>query len=247
MEFDPANPIIRLCILGIGSEANGRRQDAETSYRQAWSDAANDFEKYLSAFFVAKIQTSQRDKLDWFQTALRFAESSNSISARSAYSTLYRNMAGCYNELADPDNAKKFLEMAASIPTIPADDGPFYHGTRADIQTGELLTPGILSNYESGLVMNHIYFTAMANGAGLAAALAKGEGRERVYVVEPTGEYEHDPNVTDKKFPGNPTRSYRSAAPLRIIGEVTEWNKQTPEQVQQWQSRLATNSGKIIN
>ena len=95
--------------------------------------------------------------------------------------------------------------------------------------------------------MNHIYFTAMVNGAGLAAALAKGDGRERVYIVEPTGSFENDPNVTDKKFPGNPTRSYRSQAPLKIVGEVTDWARQTPEDVQKWREKLANNKGEIIN
>jgi hypothetical protein len=85
------------------------------------------------------------------------------------------------------------------------------------------------------------------NGAGLAAALAKGEERERVYIVEPTGRFENDPNVTDKKFPGNPTRSYRSEAPLKIVGEVTEWVKQTPEQIQKWREKLANSKGEIIN
>ena len=95
--------------------------------------------------------------------------------------------------------------------------------------------------------MNHIYFTALVNGAGLAAALAKGDGRERVYIVEPTGSFESDPNVTDKKFPGNPTRSYRSQAPLKIVGEVTDWVRQTLEQLRQWRDKLANSSGKIIN
>lgn len=87
--------------------------------------------------------------------------------------------------------------------------------------------------------MNHIYFTALPNGAGLAAALAPGDGRERVYMVEPTGSFENDPNVTDKKFPGNPTRSYRSREPLKIIGEVTDWVRQTPEELEKWRQRLA--------
>ena len=98
------------------------------------------------------------------------------------------------------------------------DAGPFYHGTKADLEIGDLLTAGFNSNYRPEVVMNHIYFTALADGAGLAAALAAGEGPERVYIVEPTGDFENDPNVTDKKFPGNPTRSYRSSAPLRIVG-----------------------------
>ncbi|WAJ25981.1 MULTISPECIES: NAD(+)--rifampin ADP-ribosyltransferase [Lacrimispora] len=129
----------------------------------------------------------------------------------------------------------------------PTDKGPFYHGTKADLQVGDLLTPGGESNYKPELKMNHIYFTALLNGAGLAASLAKGEGRERIYIVEPTGEFENDPNVTDKKFPGNLTRSYRSSEPLRIVGEETEWLKQTPEQVRQWREKLANSKGEIIN
>jgi len=119
------------------------------------------------------------------------------------------------------------------------DNGPFYHGTKADLQIGDLLRAGFGSNYYPEVIMNHIYFTAMCNGAGLAAALAIGDGRERVYIVEPTGNFENDPNVTDKKFPGNPTRSYRSQAPLKIIGEVIDWVRQTPEELQIWREKLA--------
>lgn len=119
------------------------------------------------------------------------------------------------------------------------DHGPFYHGTKADLQIGDVLTAGFKSNYHVGVVMNHIYFTALVNGAGLAAALAPGDGRERVYVVEPTGPFENDPNVTNKKFPGNPTRSYRSAAPLKIVGEVDDWVRLTPEERQTWRENLA--------
>lgn len=130
------------------------------------------------------------------------------------------------------------------------DQGPFYHGTKADLKIGDLLTAGFHSNYRSDVVMNHIYFTALPDGAGLAAALAKGEGRDRVYIVEPTGSFENDPNVTDKKFPGNPTRSYRSAAPLKIVGEVTDWKRLTPEELQVWRDRIAKleeDKGEIIN
>ncbi|MEO7215971.1 NAD(+)--rifampin ADP-ribosyltransferase [Mucilaginibacter sp.] len=119
------------------------------------------------------------------------------------------------------------------------DQGPFYHGTKADLRVGDLLTAGFRSNYKPEITMNHIYFTALINGAGLASALAKGDGRERVYIVEPTGSFENDPNVTDKKFPGNPTRSYRSQAPLKIVGEVTDWVRQTPEELEKWREKLA--------
>ena len=99
--------------------------------------------------------------------------------------------------------------------------------------------------------MNHIYFTAVADGAGLAAELAAGDGEPRVYAVEPTGAFEDDPNVTDKKFPGNPTRSYRSREPLRVVGEVTDWTRLTPEALEGWRVRLAAiledERGEIIN
>ena len=130
-------------------------------------------------------------------------------------------------------------KIIVSVGTDVLDNGPFYHGTKADLQVGDLLTAGYRSNYKPEVIMNHIYFTALANGAGLAAALAEGDGRERVYIVEPTGSFENDPNVTDKKFPGNPTRSYRSKASLRIIGEITDWVRQTPEELQKWREKLA--------
>ena len=99
--------------------------------------------------------------------------------------------------------------------------------------------------------MNHIYFTALPDGAGLAAELAAGEGAPRVYAVEPTGAFEDDPNVTDKKFPGNPTRSYRSREPLRVVGEVADWTRPPPEALQACRERLAAiladDRGDIIN
>jgi Rifampin ADP-ribosyl transferase len=119
------------------------------------------------------------------------------------------------------------------------DKGPFFHGTKAALRVGDLLTAGFRSNYRPEIVMNHIYFTALRDGAGLAAELAAGDGAPRVYVVEPTGTFEDDPNVTGKKFPGNPTRSYRSREPLRIVGEVTDWTRLTPAALQVWRDRLA--------
>jgi hypothetical protein len=131
------------------------------------------------------------------------------------------------------------------------DEGPFFHGTKADLQVGDLLAAGFRSNYRPEMVMNHIYFTALTDGAGLAAELAAGDGAPRVYVVEPTGAFENDPNVTDKKFPGNPTRSYRSSEPLRVVGEVTGWTRLAPEALQAWRDRLAViladERGEIIN
>lgn len=137
----------------------------------------------------------------------------------------------------------------------PLDEGPFFHGTIAELAIGDLLTAGHRSNYRPEIVMNHVYFTALIDGAALAAEiaaeLAGGSPRPRVYLVEPTGEFENDPNVTDKKFPGNPTRSYRSSAPLRILEEVTEWPRLTPEALQLWRERLQVllsgEGGAIIN
>ena len=139
--------------------------------------------------------------------------------------------------------------------TEPLDEGPFFHGTIADLREGEFLTAGRPSNYRPEIVMNHVYFTARVEGAGLAAEiaaeLAGGAPTPRVYAVEPTGPYENDPNVTDKKFPGNPTRSYRTSAPLRILGEISEWTRLTPEQLQMWRDRLsvllADEGAEIIN
>lgn len=135
------------------------------------------------------------------------------------------------------------------------DDGPFYHGTIADLRVGDLLTAGYRSNYRPEVVMNHIYFTALVDGAGLAAEIAaeltEGNAVPRVYAVEPTGLFENDPNVTDKKFPGNPTRSYRSSAPLRVIGEITDWTRLTSEALAMWRERLIAlppgERGEIIN
>lgn len=133
----------------------------------------------------------------------------------------------------------------------PLDEGPFFHGTKADLREGDLLRPGFSSNYRPEVVMNHIYFTALRDGAGLAAELAAGDGEPRVYAVDPTGPFEDDPNVTDKKFPGNPTRSFRSSAPLKVVGEVTDWTRLTPEALQEWRERLAAivadERGEIIN
>jgi hypothetical protein len=127
------------------------------------------------------------------------------------------------------------------------DAGPFFHGTRADLRVGDLLTPGFRSNYKASVVMNHIYFTSIPKGAGLAAEIAKGSGRPRVYVVEPLGDFEDDPNVTDKKFPGNPTRSYRSSHPLKIVGELDKWELYDEEFIRALRDRIAGGMGEIIN
>jgi rifampin ADP-ribosylating transferase len=135
------------------------------------------------------------------------------------------------------------------------ESGPFFHGTTADLGPGALLSAGFRSNYRPDVVMNHVYFTALLDGAGLAAELAAElapyEREPRVYRVEPTGAFEDDPNVTDKKFPGNPTRSYRSTSPLRVVEEITDWPRLAPEALQLWRERLVARPpeerGEILN
>lgn len=115
--------------------------------------------------------------------------------------------------------------------------GPFYHGTKVELAIGALLSPGFPSNYEEGRVSNNLYFSAMLEpaiwGAELAMSLARLEGRGRVYIVEPTGAFEDDPNLTNKRFPGNPTRSYRTRDPLRIVGAVEDWEGHSADAVRQ--------------
>lgn len=114
----------------------------------------------------------------------------------------------------------------------------FYHGTKADLQIGDMIRPGFRSNFvERGL--KHIYFSATLDAATWGAELAKGEGRGRIYTVEPTGPFDDDPNLTDKKFPGNVTASYRSVDPLRVTGEVKDWIGHSPERLQQMKDGVA--------
>ena len=122
--------------------------------------------------------------------------------------------------------------------------GPFYHGTAVALQPGTLLGPGFESNYQKGRISRNVYFTAMPiPAAGLAAelavALTGAAPPGHIYLVEPTGPFEDDPNVTNKKSPGNPTRSYRSTAPVRVVGEVDDWPRLAPEALQAWRDRLA--------
>ena len=136
------------------------------------------------------------------------------------------------------------------VPFEVFQEGVYLHGTKADLAVGHLLVPGRESNFEAGRVMNYVYFTATLDAATWGAELAAGEGRGRIYVVEPMGAFEDDPNVTNKKFPGNPTRSYRTSAPLRVVGEVADWVRLTPEELQAWRDRIAAinaERGEIIN
>jgi rifampin ADP-ribosylating transferase len=121
--------------------------------------------------------------------------------------------------------------------------GPFYHGTKSILRVGDELSAGYGSNFQTGRLSNNIYFTTIVDtaawGAQLAAALNGDEGRGHIYIVEPLGPFEDDPNVTNKRFPGNPTQSYRSRDPLRVVGELTDWTGHDPETLKGMLDRLA--------
>ncbi|SEH48000.1 rifampin ADP-ribosylating transferase [Mycolicibacterium rutilum] len=119
------------------------------------------------------------------------------------------------------------------------ESGAYLHGTKADLKVGDYLMPGRPSNFEEGRTMNHVYFTQTLDAAVWGAELAPGDGPGRIYIVEPEGPVEDDPNVTDKKLPGNPTRSYRTRQPVRIVGELTDWVGHPPEQLQAMLDGLA--------
>lgn len=124
-------------------------------------------------------------------------------------------------------------------PSATSDPGPFYHGTKADLKPGDLLQPGYGSNYGQRKKANYVYLTATLDAAVWGAELAVGDGRGRIYRVEPTGPIENDPNLTDKKFPGNPTRSYRTLHPLTVVDEVAKWDGHSPETLQNMLDHLA--------
>jgi len=118
------------------------------------------------------------------------------------------------------------------------DPGPFFHGTKVDLRPGDLILPGYNSNYGNRKKANYVYLTATMDAAIWGAELAAGESPGRIYRVEPTGFIEDDPNLTNKRFPGNPTKSYRSLQPLRVINEVLGWEGHPPEKLQEMLDRL---------
>jgi len=123
----------------------------------------------------------------------------------------------------------------------------YFHGTRADLKPGDLIVVGCRSNFTDANPLSWVYFTSTLDAAIWGAELAVGPGRERIYVVEPLGSIVDDPNLTDKKFPGNPTRSYRSREPLRIIAEVTEWQGHPPDRLQQKKDNVARSKAQGAN
>ncbi|TFD93398.1 NAD(+)--rifampin ADP-ribosyltransferase [Cryobacterium lactosi] len=128
---------------------------------------------------------------------------------------------------------------AGPIPFEVHESGALFHGTKADLAVGDVLVPGRESNFAAGRIMNHVYLTATLDAATWGAELAAGQGRGRIYIVEPLGTLEDDPNVTDKKFPGNPTRSYRTTEPVKVVGELLDWVGHSRDQVQAMRNGLA--------
>lgn len=247
MEFSPFNPIVKLCLQGMALEEKNDIESALKIFMQAWNEAQIDDEKFLCAHYIARCQGGVEAQLQWLETTLQLATTINNDVVNSALPNLHLNIAKCYEAMNDRDKAMFHTEHSKLLQAHPTDKGPFYHGTRADLKVNDELVAGGLSNYKADFTMQHIYFTGLVNGAGLAAALAKGDGRERVYRVEPTGTFENDPNLTDKKFPGNPSRSYRSTAPLKIVGEVTEWVRHSDEDIAQFRKKVEAQNGDIIN
>jgi len=125
------------------------------------------------------------------------------------------------------------------VRTDVKESGTLYHGTKADLSIGDAIRPGFSSNYGQGDQANFVYLTAMLDGAVLAAELAAGNGKAHVYAVEQTGPIDDDPNLTDQKFPGNPTRSYRTRLPLRVVGEVTDWQGHSQLMLDRMREKMA--------
>src|SRR5215813_7699181 len=138
MEFNPSNNVIKLCVQGMDMEGKGEPEEAKRLFLQAWNESKNEFEKFTAAYYVARHQTNVHDKLKWQETALRFALAVNDESVKAALPSLYSNIAKCYEELNDLDSAKKNYALANSFTGKPSDNGPFSHGTKANLQVGDL-------------------------------------------------------------------------------------------------------------
>lgn len=245
--FNPKNPTVAACVLSMRLTAQGKQPEANEILQQTFQQVTNPFEKFIAAFQIASLTSDDRSKCKWLEKALIYVQQAKDQNSDTALKQIYEQLSTAYKRLNVTTLAQKYYELAKQQSLLPNDPGPFYHGTRAELSVGDLLTAGKQSNYEADLKMNHIYFTSNLEGAILAASLAQGKGQERIYMVEPTGIFEHDPNVTDKKFPGNLTCSYRSTYPLEIVGEVTNYTKQSEDERKEWQENIAKHQGKIIN
>src|ERR1043165_7425202 len=147
MEFNPNNNVIKLCLQGMDLEGKDKPDEAGSVFLQAWNEATVDFEKFIAAHYVARHRKPVSDRLGWLETALQFALKCNHDAVNGALPSLYSNIAKCHEDLGNPDKAKENYELANSSSSKPSDKGPFYHGTKADLQVGDLLMAGFRSNY----------------------------------------------------------------------------------------------------
>lgn len=245
-------------LRGAGPDAHRAGGEAPTEAARHAAMAAGD--AAASAFLRQRATTSQaRHILGAAAHAARAAESSRGDDpvvaeyvldaaaqratpiVRAVLSRYPRVPRGRTRMAALVRRLDDLIREPAPPPRPVTDTGPFFHGTKADLKPGDLLTPGWQTNYGSGKTSRHIYLTATPEGAALAAALAVGDGLPRVYGVEPLGPIHDDPNVTDKRFPGNPTRSYRTTEPLRVLEEIHDWQPPAPEVV----NRIRANTAEL--
>ena len=194
-KFNPKNNIIGLCIAGMAIEDSPNKKETNDFFDKAWNQAIDDFEKFIAAYYLSKSQHDTIDKLKWMETALHHALQINDDFVKSSFPSIYLNIANCYKKLGDSEKYKTYYKLSKECYNGPLDKGPFYHGTKASLNVGDLLLAGNNSNYDPELKMNHVYFTSNINVASLAADLAKGNGLKRVYIIEPTGTFEDDPNA----------------------------------------------------
>ena len=177
MRFNPTSPFIQQLMQAIIQTEQGNLAQAEAILDRMYRQTDDDYEKFLLAYQFSKVTTDIFERVKWLSVSLESAQKIDDEEVKSAYVTLFRDLSAAYKVLGNHDYEKKYLELAEAEPKTPTYQGPFYHGTKADLEVGDLLVPGGLSNYQDDLVMNHIYFTANLNGAGLAATLVKGTGK----------------------------------------------------------------------
>src|SRR5688572_9815042 len=142
MEFGPTNPVVKLCLQGLAREADGQPQPAVESFREAWEAAFDDHERFLAAYHLARMQNEAADRLQWFETALQLASRVDGCAVQSALPLLHAEIARCPEDLHQPEAAQRHGVLARSRGAAPSDEGPFYHGTRADLRVGDLLVAG---------------------------------------------------------------------------------------------------------
>ncbi|WP_374723284.1 hypothetical protein [Calidifontibacillus erzurumensis] len=130
IKFDPNNVVIKLCVSGMSFEDSGKIEDAIMMFQKAWNEATNDYERFIAAYHLARQQKSITDKLKWMEISLQCALNINVENVKSAYSTLYRNIAKCFEKLGDSDHAKKYYELSNSYKGAPSDEGHFIMGQR---------------------------------------------------------------------------------------------------------------------